>query len=457
MARSRNFDFGVEFHQEGTKQENKMMRMSEKEISEYINGQKAKATKYKEVTDLNTFTRFCRGINEQRALETLPAEDLDNILCQFFINAKTLKGKDYEPDTLTSIRNSLQRILTERGSNLNIREDMKFSKSQKVLASRRKHLTKLGKGNKENAARPLTTNEVDYLFQQDFFGQSNPATLQRTVWWMITQHFGHRARDEGRQLKYGDIVVQSEFGSDLKYLEWRTERSTKTRTGERPRMGHKRAFNPKAFETGDERCPVKLFNEFVSHRSQQSCAEESPLFLQVRFNIDYKTEKIWYYEKPLGKNSIGNFMKSARTILNHPSRGKISNHSARKTTITNLLENNINPLHVQQVSGHKKLESLNQYNKASLQQQKTMSSIFSGNKQHHAYPSKNASNEVIPLEIQQQLMQSWNPFNTAIFQGATMNNCVFNINVNAPKPRSVSSSPCIKRRRMIIDDDSDDE
>ena len=55
-----------------------------------------------------------------------------------------------------------------------------------------------------------------------------------------------------------DIKIEREFQSGNEYLVWLTERSTKTRTGERP-LGHKRAFNPKAFATGTERCPVNFF------------------------------------------------------------------------------------------------------------------------------------------------------------------------------------------------------
>ena len=32
------------------------------------------------------------------------------------------------------------------------------------------------------------------------------------------------------------------------------------------------------------------------------CAEDAPIFLQVRYNIDYNSKSIWFYEKPLGKN-----------------------------------------------------------------------------------------------------------------------------------------------------------
>ena len=41
-----------------------------------------------------------------------------------------------------------------------------------------------------------------------------------------------------------------------------------------------------------------------------------------------------------------------------PKVAAVSNHSARKTCITNLLNENVNLLDVRQLSGHKKLKSL---------------------------------------------------------------------------------------------------
>ena len=74
--------------------------LSDQEINNYIHGQKAKSTKYKDSSSLNVFRKFWKTINEQRQLTEIPPEQLDNILCQFFIRAKTTKGKLYEPDTL---------------------------------------------------------------------------------------------------------------------------------------------------------------------------------------------------------------------------------------------------------------------------------------------------------------------------------------------------------------------
>ena len=73
-------------------------------------------------------------------------------------------------------------------------------------------------------------------------------------------------------------------------------------------FGHKIAFNPKVFATATERCPVKFFKKIISHRPIKMCDSDAPLFLKVHYNIDFHSEIVWFYEKPLGKNSIGQFM-----------------------------------------------------------------------------------------------------------------------------------------------------
>ena len=156
------------------------------EIQDYVLSQKAKNTCAKDATDENTFRLFCHSIKETRNIEDIPAAELDRVLSQFFMKAKKRDGSFYEPDTLTAIRNSLQRILITRGSILNLREGDQFHASRLVLAARRKELTKLGKGNKSNASRPLESKEVDKLFADGYFGVGSPAVLQRTVWWFIT-------------------------------------------------------------------------------------------------------------------------------------------------------------------------------------------------------------------------------------------------------------------------------
>ena len=141
-------------------------------------------------------------------------------------------------------------------------------------------------------------------------------------------------------------------------------------------MGHQRLFNLKAYATVDERCTVKLYRSFISHRPKSMCEDSSPLFLAGRHGIEYKNNVIWYHAKPLGVNSIGQFMSKASTSLNSNVSGKIANYSCRKTSITNILNSDIHPLFVTQISGHKKVDSLNNYNVASLETQKKISAVL---------------------------------------------------------------------------------
>ena len=98
------------------------------------------------------------------------------------------------------------------------------------------------KGNRPQACRELTiTEEADQLFQLGLFGKHEPEVLQRTVWWVLSLHFGFRARDESRRLKWGDIVLSNDHETGCELLLWKDERGSKTRHGD---WQHQRAFYP---------------------------------------------------------------------------------------------------------------------------------------------------------------------------------------------------------------------
>ena len=116
-------------------------------------------------------------------------------------------------------------------------------RSRKVLAAKRKSLIhEHGKGNKLQATTALKDKDEDALFEIGEFGDSNPVSLQQTVWWLLSLHFGFRAKDESRKLCWGDVQLQQDK-DDKEMLVWLSERETKTRHGQE--KGHQRAFQPK--------------------------------------------------------------------------------------------------------------------------------------------------------------------------------------------------------------------
>mgnify|MGYP000129169507 CR=1 FL=1 len=165
-------------------------------------------------SDLNAWKKFCESQKESRAIENIPANELDLLLSKFFISVRKQNGTEYEPGTLSGFQRSFQRYLHEKGSLINILRDNEFSKSREVLAAKRKNLVRQGKGNCPNATRELTEAEEDALFENGQFGVHDPKSLQRALWWFLSLHFGWRARDESRKLCWGDVGLATDPETD---------------------------------------------------------------------------------------------------------------------------------------------------------------------------------------------------------------------------------------------------
>ena len=157
----------------------------------------------------------------------------------------------------------------------------------------------------------------------------SPQVLVQTVWWLLTQYFGLRGRQEHHSMKVEDFSFRLDE-NNMEYVEF-IENPTKTRqTG---LSAKPRSFLPKMFATGDERCPVAIFNEFLWRRPPE-LRTTGPLYLSC---VSNPSSQVWYKRQPMGENKINGMMKSAieRTSLEDSSK-KFSNHSARKTVVKKL-------------------------------------------------------------------------------------------------------------------------
>ena len=112
------------------------------------------------------------------------------------------------------------------------------------------------------------------------------------------------------------------------YVEF-VENPTKTRQS--GLSAKPRTFLPKMFATGDDKCPVKIFKEFLSHRPHEM-QTTGPLLLCIKNT----SSKVWFKKQPMGENKINEMMKSiiqGSTLENSTKR--FSNHSAIKMVVKN--------------------------------------------------------------------------------------------------------------------------
>ena len=84
-----------------------------------------------------------------------------------------------------------------------------------------------------------------------------PEKLIPSMWWLLTQFFGHCGRQEHHAMKMEDFqLCKNDKG--MEFVQF-TEGPTKTRQG--GLQSKKRDFQPRMFSVGGERFPVALFRQ----------------------------------------------------------------------------------------------------------------------------------------------------------------------------------------------------
>jgi len=133
--------------------------------------------------------KFLVSRNELREIENIDAKDLDVLIANFLLQVRKKDEEQYEPTSLRSFFSSFDRCLRKKNCSSNIMEGKEFRKTKEASVAEQKELKKERKGNKPNAARMLTDEEVDILYGQDLLGRSSSEALINTIWLNNTQFF----------------------------------------------------------------------------------------------------------------------------------------------------------------------------------------------------------------------------------------------------------------------------
>ena len=266
-------------------------------LDEFVQHQENKNTFSKTQRDVSLLKKFLVSRNELREIENIDANDLDVLIANFLLQVRKKDGEQYEPTSLRSFVSSFDRYLRKKDYSSTIMEGKDFRKTKEVLVAKQKELKKEGKGNKPNAARMLTDEEVDILYGQDLLGCSSSEALINTIWLNNTQFFGLRGCQEHRDMGWGD-VERKETADGTVFLEY-SERQTKTRTGADPKDS--RTVKPKMFAVvGSERDPVRAYDLYASKRPDDLKTPDSPFYLAINHTTKAVNTKPWFKSAPMG-------------------------------------------------------------------------------------------------------------------------------------------------------------
>lgn len=82
--------------------------------------------------------------------------------------------------------------------------------SRRTLGAKQKKLRKEGKGRKPNKAAPVSSTDINLLWDRGEIGFDNPRCLLNLVWFNNAFYFGWSGNDEHTKLLFGDLRMFTE-------------------------------------------------------------------------------------------------------------------------------------------------------------------------------------------------------------------------------------------------------
>ena len=184
-------------------------------------------TEYSTRTRVKNYKTWAKNNDKGECLEKLDPVDLNDVLEKYFSNVKKQEGGEYEPSTLVNIQAAIDRFLKECRYQCSILKAVVFKGLREALEGRRYLREVLYMGQKPNRAQSLSLQEEEELWRSGLLGIHDPSALVNTLWFLMTQHFGLRGRQEHHKMTVEDFVQKEDDNGNI-YITF-SEISSKTR------------------------------------------------------------------------------------------------------------------------------------------------------------------------------------------------------------------------------------
>ena len=148
----------------------------------------------------------------------------------------------------------------------------------------------------------------------------------------------------------------------------------------------------------------------------------------------------------MGVNKLNSLMKTIaqKAGLNEEN---LNNHSGRNRMIQKLNDQEVPPTHIMQISGHKNVQSLNNYSSLSEKQHRNIFNILS---------STTSTRRSLAIEEREDVSSSENQESPqqvlSLLRGASIHGGTFNISINSQQSPNLSVHSA-KRRHYVIESD----
>ena len=289
------------------------------------------------------------------SVNKLPNSELDKILQKFYAGVRQKNGSLYCKKSMLSIRFGLQRHFLNT-KNVDIVKHEDFANSSRVFKCFSATFKRKGKGVvKHKSAIP----QEDMEKIQDSLDLDDPQGLQDKVFIDIMLYFCNRGRENLREMTRDSFEVCEEGGKCYITLKDTLTKNNREDELEKSQGGIMTATN-------GPRCPVASFLQYKDKLNPQC----KWFWQRVKPKHELHPSGPWYANAPLGKNIIGEKMK---TISSHAGTKQYTNHCLRATSISTLQNAGFRDREIMSVSGHHSESSLKHYAMTTSETKENMS------------------------------------------------------------------------------------
>ncbi|KAK3083495.1 hypothetical protein FSP39_024187 [Pinctada imbricata] len=264
----------------------------------------SKKTKNATTFSMNILVEFLkdRGYNED--VTTYSKVELSQALEDFYCNVRTKNGELYKKNSLLNIRQGISRFLKSNESTIDIINDSEFTKAKSCFSSLLRKTRAEGKGSVDHHPA-ISVEDLQKLYNHELvFNMATPEGLLNKVMFEVMLYFCRRGQENLHNLKITDFAIEHVNGQQcVKKITTELSQNHQGTTNENEGTG------ALMFSTGTIRCPVILFEKYLSKRNKTS----PRLFLHPKQSFTDEDE-VWYRNEPIDVNAVKKFMKKLLKI-----------------------------------------------------------------------------------------------------------------------------------------------
>lgn len=234
-------------------------------------------------------------------------------------------------------------------------------------------LRKRGVGAEVHHAAVISLEHEELLWSSGVLGVDTPLSLLRAAFYMVGLHFCLRGGQEHRNLRVEQLT---RFPSDGSYCEGAyyqyVENGSKNHQGRFAEVGQENKVVRCYAQLDSSRCPVLILDRYLSKLPPNPPA----FYMQWLVKTPIDSSRPWYKSTPVGVNPLKSMMPKMSELASLPVR--YTNHSLRATATTRMFAAGVPEKIVAEVSGHKSVKALRQYERTSLEQEQATGLAISG-------------------------------------------------------------------------------